>query len=63
VHVELVDDVSALNRNIGVGDHHRGVAAGRLHAPLQRRAIEAFEHDIEGLHRIVAQVGQHAAKR
>ena len=63
VHVELIDDVGALDRNARRRDHRRGVAARRLHPLLQRRRVEPFEHHVERLHRVVAQVRQHAAER
>ena len=63
VHVELVDDVDALDCHAG-RRHHRPRAAP---AAAMRRSsaaqIEAVEHEIDGLHLIVAEIGDDAAER
>ena len=63
VHVQLVQHVDPLDRDAGGGDDGAGLLAGRAHPPFERRGVEAIEHEIERLHHVVPQVGQHAAER
>ena len=63
MHVELVEHVGALDRNAGGRDHRARLAAELAHPARQRRRVETFEHDVEGLHHVMPQIGQHAAER
>ena len=44
-------------------DHRAHLLARRDHAAVERRDVEAVEQQVEGLHLIVAQVGDDAAER
>ena len=66
VHVELVDDVSALDRNsrrFAFLDHCALASRARLdHPPVERRDIDIIEQVVQRLHLIVPQVRDHAAE-
>ena len=46
-----------------LADHRACRLAGRHHARVERRRVEAVERQIDGLHLIVAEIGDHAAER
>ena len=63
VHVEFKQHVDALDRHAGALDDALRRRAFVASLALQRRCVEPVEHQVDGLHLIVAQVGDHAAER
>ena len=62
MHVELIQHVDAFDRNARRRNDRACLPAGGTHTHFERQGLKIVEHQVDGLHHVMAQVREHAAE-